>query len=140
VPQAIARHHTRQRSDWMFYYQIRNRWHFILKNYEARTILALIPVLIIHEPLQLAVLTLQGHLLTYLRAIGGVLRLLPSLPRDRAFIRRIRRVHDRDLLVSAAMVVREDLTASGIARQGKKSYDGMLVRYWRLLTRTTPAR
>ena len=24
--------------DWLFYYQIRNRWHFILKNYELRTI------------------------------------------------------------------------------------------------------
>jgi GT2 family glycosyltransferase len=140
VPQAIVLHDTRQRSDWMFYYQIRNRWHFILKNYEGRTILALLPVLIIHEPLQLAVLTLKGHLGTYFRAIGGVLRLLPSLPRDRSFVGRIRRVHDRDLLVSAPMVVRDDLTASGIARHGKKSYDGMLIRYWRLLTGTTPAR
>ncbi len=138
VPQSIALHDTRQRTDWMFYYQIRNRWHFMLKNYEGRTILALIPVLVIHEPLQLAVLTLKGHLGTYLRAIGGVLRLLPSLPRDRAFVRRMRRVHDRDLLVSAPIVVREDLASSALARHGKKSYEGMLIRYWRLLTGTTP--
>jgi GT2 family glycosyltransferase len=140
VPQAIVLHDTRQRSDWMFYYQIRNRWHFILKNYEGRTILGLIPVLLVHEPLQLVVLTLKGHLGTYIRAIGGLLRLLPSLPRDRAFVRRFRRVHDRDLLVSLPMVVRDDLTGTAIARQGKKSYDGMLVRYWRRLTGTTPAR
>jgi GT2 family glycosyltransferase len=140
VPQAIALHHTRQRSDWMFYYQIRNRWHFILKNYQGRTILALIPVLLIHEPLQLVVLTVKGHLGTYVRAIGGLLRLLPSLPRDRAFVRRIRRVRDRDLLVSAPIVVRDDLTSTALARHGKKSYDGMLIRYWRLLTGTTPAR
>jgi GT2 family glycosyltransferase len=139
-PQAIVLHDTRQRSDWMFYYQIRNRWHFILKNYEARTILALLPVLAIHEPLQLAVLTAKGHLGTYVRAVGGLLRLLPSLPRDRAFVRRFRRVHDRDLLVSAPMVVRDDLTASTVARHGKQTYDGMLIRYWRLLTGTTPAR
>jgi GT2 family glycosyltransferase len=136
VPQAIVLHNARQRSDWMFYYQIRNRWHFILKNYEARTILALLPVLAIHEPLQLAVLSAKGHLGTYVRAIGGLIRMLPALPRDRALVRRIRRVHDRDLLTSAPMVVREDLTANAIARRGKQSYDDILVRYWRLLTRT----
>jgi N-acetylglucosaminyl-diphospho-decaprenol L-rhamnosyltransferase len=140
VPQAIVLHNTRQRSDWMFYYQIRNRWHFILKNYEARTILGLLPMLAIHEPLQLAVLAAKGHLGTYVRAVGGLVRMLPALPRDRALVRRIRRVHDRDLLVSDPMIVREDIAATAIARRGKKTYDGMLVRYWRLLTGTTPAR
>src|SRR5262249_11906247 len=77
LPQAVVLHNTRQRSDWMFYYQIRNRWHFILKNYELPTIVALLPVLAIHEPLQLAVLAGKGHALTYLRAIGGVLAFLP---------------------------------------------------------------
>ncbi len=139
VPQALVLHDTRQRSDWTFYYQIRNRWHFMLKNYEATTILALVPVLAIHEPLQLAVLTVKGHLGTYLRAVGGLLRMLPAVPRDRAMVRRIRRVRDRDLLVSAPIVVREDLTSSPIARRGKHTYDRLLSRYWRLLT-GSPAR
>jgi len=140
VPQAIVLHNTRQRSDWTFYHQIRNRWHFILKNYEFRTLIALAPVLLVHEPLQLAVLTAKGHFGTYLRAIGGLLRMLPALPRDRALVRRIRRVHDRDLLVSAPMVVREDFAEGAIARRGKQSYDGLLIRYWRLLTGHAPAR
>ena len=140
VPQALVLHNTRPRSDWMFYHQIRNRWHFILKNYEARTILGLLPVLLVHEPLQLAVLTAKGHLGTYCRAVGGLLRMLPALPRDRALVRRIRRVHDRDLLVSDPMVVRDDLTSNAIARRGKHTYDGMLIRYWRLLTGHAPAR
>ncbi len=140
APDAVVLHNARQRSDWMFYYQIRNRWHFILKNYEAGTIVSLLPVLMIHEPLQLAVLTIKGHLGTYVRAVFGLLRMLPTLPRDRALVRRIRRKHDRDLLVSAPMVVREDLTSSSIARRGKASYDGMLTRYWRLLTGHAPAR
>jgi GT2 family glycosyltransferase len=140
VPQAVVLHNARQRSDWMFYYQIRNRWHFILKNYEAATIVGLVPMLVIHEPLQLAVLTRKGHLRTYLRAIGGLLRMLPALPRDRAMVRRIRRVHDRDLLVSAPMVVRDDLTSTALAARGKSTYDGMLIGYWRLLTGRAPAR
>jgi Xaa-Pro aminopeptidase len=35
---ALAYHRSRPRGTWLFYYQIRNRWHFILKNYEWRTI------------------------------------------------------------------------------------------------------
>ena len=34
LPQALVLHHSRPRSAWLFYYQIRNRWHFILKNYQ----------------------------------------------------------------------------------------------------------
>jgi len=140
LPQAIVLHDTRPRSDWMFYYQIRNRWHFMLKNYELTTILALLPALAVHEPLQLAVLAAKGHALTWLRAVGGVVRLLPSLPRDRSLTSRIRRRRDRDLLVSAPMVVRGDLTSSALARRGKSAYDRFLDAYWRLMITILPRR
>jgi len=139
-PDAIVLHNTRPRSDWIFYYQIRNRWHFILKNYQLRTILGIIPALAVHEPLQLAVLTAKGHLWTYVQAIGGVVKLLPSLPRDRALTRRIRRRADRDLLTSAPMVVREDLTSNAVMSRGKAAYDRFLDGYWRMLKRTILAR
>jgi len=42
-----------------------------------------VPPLLIHEPLQFLVLVAKGHGLTYLRAVGGLIALLPSLPRDR---------------------------------------------------------
>ena len=32
LPAAVVKHHSRPRSTWLFYYQIRNRWHFMLKN------------------------------------------------------------------------------------------------------------
>src|SRR5205807_2777415 len=98
---------SRPRGAWLFSYQIRNRWHFILKNYQVSTILALIPALIVYEPLQFAVLTAKGHLGTYIRAVGGLIAMLPQLPRDRALARRIRRRADRDLLVSGPIVVRD---------------------------------
>jgi len=140
LPQAIVLHNTRERGDWMFYYQIRNRWHFMLKNYELTTMLALLPALVVHEPLQLAVLAAKGHALTWLRAAGGVVRLLPSLPRDRSLTGRIRRRHDRDLLVSAPMIVRGDLTSSALARRGKRAYDRFLEIYWRMMMAILPGR
>ena len=139
LPSAVVRHRSRPRGTWLFYYQIRNRWHFILKNYEWRTILCLIPPLLIHEPLQAIVLVLKGHGVVYLRALLGLLAMLPALPRDRALAKRIRRVHDRDLLVSGPLIVRADLAGGRLVRYGKSLYERALTGYWNLLKRTVLA-
>jgi GT2 family glycosyltransferase len=140
VPQAMVLHNSRPRSAWLFYYQIRNRWHFILKNYQLRTIVCLVPVFLLHEPLQFAVLAAKGHLGTYLRAVAGLIVMLPTVPRDRALARRIRKKGDRDLLISAPIVVRDDLAKSLVMRSGKAAYERSLDAYWRFLTRTVLAR
>lgn len=139
IPQARVLHDARPRSDWMFYYQIRNRWYFILKNYELRTIIAMLPVLLVHEPLQFAMLAAKGYAGAYLRAVGGLVRWLPSLPADRARGRRLRRRHDPEVLVSAPMVVRNDLVGTRARRRAKTLYDRWLDAYWRLLTTTVLA-
>jgi GT2 family glycosyltransferase len=140
IPQSLVLHRSRPRGSWLFYYQIRNRWHFILKNYQVRTMICLIPPLVVYEPLQLLVLTARGHLATYLRAVGGLIAMLPSLPRDRALARRIRRKADGDLFVSAPMIVRDDIAANVIVRRGKAFYERCLDAYWALLRRTVLAR
>jgi GT2 family glycosyltransferase len=138
-PDALALHRSRPRGTWLFYYQIRNRWHFMLKNYQWRTLLSIAPALLVHEPLQLIVLHLQGHGAVYWKSVGGLLALLPSLPRDRRLMRRIRKVPDRALLKSDALVVRGDLSRNPLVRFGKSSYEGFLRGYWRLLTSTVLA-
>ena len=115
LPQALVLHNSRPRGAWLFYYQIRNRWHFILKNYQVRTIVCLIPPLLLHEPLQFLVLVAKGHLWTYLRAVGGLIAMLPTLPRDRALARRIRRKADRDLLISAPMVLAPQISSGTVS-------------------------
>ena len=139
LPGALVLHRSRPRGTWLFYYQIRNRWHFMLKNYQGRTLLSILPCLLIHEPLQLVVLHLRGHARVYWRSVGGLLALLPSLPRDRALTKRIRRVPDSALLRSDALVVRGDLSHHLLVRLGKKGYEGFLRGYWRLLTSTVLA-
>jgi len=138
LPQALVLHNSRPRGSLLFYYQIRNRWHFILKNYQIRTIIGIIPPLLIYEPLQLLVLVAKGHGLTYLRAVAGLLAMLPTLPRDRALARRIRRRADRDLLISAPMVVRDDIAKNVIVKNGKAIYERFLDVYWKLLKPVLP--
>ena len=131
---ALVLHNTRPRSAWLFYYQIRNRWHFILKNYQLRTISASCRLL--HRPRAAAACRARREGAcggTYVRAVGGLLAMLPSLPRDRAFARRIRRKADRDLLVSAPIVVREDLAVGRAARARAAAYERWLDAYWRVV-------
>jgi GT2 family glycosyltransferase len=135
LPGALVLHQSRPRDAWLFYYQIRNRWHFILKNYQLRTIVCILPALLIYEPLQCVLLIARGHGRTYMRAISGLIAMLPALPTDRAIARRIRAKNDRDLLISAPIVIRDDLAASTLVRHGKRLYERFLDAYWKLLKR-----
>lgn len=136
VPDALVLHHSRPRGTWLFYYQIRNRWHFMLKNYQWRTLALIVPCLLIHEPLQAIVLHAKGHGRVYWKAVFGLFALLPSLGRDRALTRRIRRVPDAHLLKADRLIVRDDLASHGLVRAGKDAYEGFLRGYWWLLRKT----
>lgn len=138
VPDALVLHASRPRSDWLFYYQLRNRWHFMLKNYQLRTLLAIVPCLAVHEPLQLLVLHAKGHGGTYWKAVRGLIAMLPDLPRDRARVARCRKLPDRALLKSDRLIVRDDLMTP-IARLGKGVYERWLAAYWSLLRHTVLA-
>jgi hypothetical protein len=136
LPDALVLHHSRPRGTWLFYYQIRNRWHFMLKNYQWRTLILILPCLAIHEPLQLVVLHAKGHARVYWKAVAGLIAMLPSLGRDRALTRRIRAVPDAALLRADRLIIRDDLANNALVRAGKGAYEGFLRGYWRLLTRT----
>jgi GT2 family glycosyltransferase len=138
LPDALVLHHSRPRGTWLFYYQIRNRWHFMLKNYQWRTLIAILPCLAIHEPLQLVVLHVKGHGGTYWKAVGGLIRMLPELSRDRAQVARVRTLSDGALLRSDRLIVRDDLMTP-LARVGKRVYEKALSAYWSLLRRTVLA-
>jgi GT2 family glycosyltransferase len=135
-PDARVLHRSRPRSTWLFFYQIRNRWHFMLKNYQWRTLVAILPCLLVHEPLQMLVLHVKGHGGAYWKAVGGLAAMLPSLGRDRAFVRSIRRLPDSALLKAENLVVRDDLAGGSFARAAKNAYDRFLCGYWRLVVRT----
>jgi GT2 family glycosyltransferase len=136
LPGALVLHRARPRGTWLFYYQIRNRWHFMLKNYQLRTLLAILPCLLIHESLQLIVLHLHGHSRVYWKSVAGLVALLPALPRDRALTNRIRAVPDSTLLRSHALIIRDDLSRNPLVRLGKTTYERFLNGYWTILTKT----
>lgn len=138
-PDALVLHRSRPRGAWLFYYQIRNRWHFMLKNYQWRTLVLIAPCLFVHEAMQLVLLHLRGHGRVYWRAVGGLFSLLPALGRDRALTNRIRKVPDSALLRADHLVVRDDLLGGGAMGALQRIYEACLNGYWRLLKRTVLA-
>jgi hypothetical protein len=136
LPSALVLHRSRPRGTWLFYYQIRNRWHFMLKNYQWRTLLLILPCLVIHEPLQALVLHAKGHARVYWKSVGGLIALLPSLRTDRAVADSIRVVPDAALLRADRLIIRDDLAGHTLVRLGKNAYEGALRGYWSILQRT----
>ncbi|HUF47079.1 MAG TPA: glycosyltransferase [Vicinamibacterales bacterium] len=131
-PAAIVRHETKPRTAWLFPCQIRNRWHFLLKNYEARTLFVLAPALALHEVLQFGLLASSGHFGAWVKAVGGLLPWLRTLPAERRVIQGRRRRSDRELLVCAPLIVRADLAGGPVRRHVKRWYDAWLDGYWRV--------
>jgi GT2 family glycosyltransferase len=130
TPAAIAEHGSRPRSTWLYPFQIRNRWHFMLKNYELRTLVLIAPALLLHEPLQFAILAAKGEARAYVKALRDLRVLCRGLAQDRRVVASARRTHDRDILAAAPLVVRDDMASGGLSRVVKRLYDGWLIAYW----------
>lgn len=139
TPEALAFHASRPRSNWLFRYQVRNRWHFILKNFEVRTLLVLAPALAVHEVVQFGFLLAKGEIGAWLRGVGGLLKLLPNLPRDRAGVGARRAVRDREILTGGPLMVRSEMVGTGLGASLKSMYDGWLSLYWRIAKRLLPS-
>jgi GT2 family glycosyltransferase len=98
-------HHHHKRGSMYFTHQVRNRWHFMLKDFQWRTLIAILPVLLVHEPALFVLLLVKGRVGDYFRALGSLLKLLPALGEDRRGVARIRRVHDWQVLRGDKLVI-----------------------------------
>jgi hypothetical protein len=130
---ALVEHRSRPRTAWLFPCQIRNRWHFLLKNYELRTVLLMIPALLIHEPVQFAMIVVKGHFGAYRRAVRELIPWLKTLRQERREIAAFRRKPDGALFMAAPLVVRQEFVGGRLGRAFKSGYDAWLRAYWALI-------
>ena len=98
--------------------------HFLLRN--RRPSCASCRPSLVYEPFQFLALVAKGHGWTYLRAVAGLMAMLPALPRDRAFIHRIRRRPDSALLDSAPIVVGDALAGNVVVRTVRMALERVL--------------
>ncbi|MFO0703055.1 MAG: hypothetical protein U0514_04360 [Candidatus Andersenbacteria bacterium] len=89
-----------------FYLLERNRLWFLLRNYQARTLLVVAPAVAVMELGTLADATLHGYLVDKLRAYVDAVLGLPGVRRARRTIQKRRLVSDRTVFAQLAPTVR----------------------------------
>ncbi len=100
IPTALARHDVQPRSKAMMYYQIRNRWLFILRVYRIKTIVAIIPAFLLYEII-LFILSLSVRQAgSYFKANISVVRMFPVTLKKRKFTQATRKISDTQILTA----------------------------------------
>ncbi len=136
IPGAAVHHRGKPRGTSKVFYQVRNRWFFMLKLYDVRTLVMIFPMLCLFEILQAALLLKKRAFGAYLRGSFDVIRSLPRLIKKRYEFHRIKKVRDRDWLKADAMYVPASMGRPGaMHRFAEKVFRGLSGAYWRLVCR-----
>jgi GT2 family glycosyltransferase len=123
-------HHRQQRGSKFFDHQIANRWYFLLKNYQWRTLVLCAPALAVHEVALLLFLAAKGGLIWWWRGLTRFVGLCPALPAARAQTRRVRRIDDAYLLQGSNLVTPIPHQSRGILARMLRVYESAMSVYW----------
>lgn len=108
----------------------RNRWLLVGRNYDAWTIFALAPALLLYEAAWAAFAVSTGHVVPYLR---GKMRAVGSLLERSPWKRKAKCVTDRRLIGAPAMTFTRTALSQGGAKAGAAALDGSLRMMWTCL-------
>ncbi len=115
VPKSIVYHYGSAQWRWSgekFYLLERNRWVVLLSNYEVKTILKLLPSLLIIEIGLLLFFAKKQMFLKKLRSYGGIIRLSNQIRKRRKSINKIRCVNDCEIFKSFCCTIETPLEVS----------------------------
>ena len=101
VPKSIVYHHGSAQWKWSgekFYLLERNRWIVLLSNYNTKTIVKLLPSLIIIELVLLVFFTKKKMLIKKLKSYGGILKLTRHIQKRKKEIQEMKTVNEKEIL------------------------------------------
>ena len=115
VPQTIIHHYGSAHWKWspqVFYLLERNRWLVLLKNYSTKTLLKLLPSLIIIEFAMLGFFISKGLFLKKLKSYGSIIKLSSHIRKQRALVKQKRKINDEEIIRSFCGVLKIPSEAS----------------------------
>lgn len=132
-PQAVAYHQVKQRNVERAEGHITNRWYLLLKYYSWKTLILLIPVLIIYEFLLFCFFVVKGIPHLFLKFHWkNVVRLRSTLKKRRQ-IQAHRMVEDRDILSGGDIYVAPHLIHDPLFRYPFALFNILLKNYWTVI-------
>ncbi len=127
VPRVTMLHDTLEHGKKRALGQFANRYRVVLTLYSARSLILLMPSLVVFELMTLVGGLLTGVVLYQLRALALTVRNLPEILRRRRDYQKLRRVSDRELLVGGPFEL-----PGAVAAHGGLMYFGTRVATWML--------
>ncbi len=116
------------------FFLLRNRWLFMLKIYSLRSWLLMLPMFVVYEAAQFAVVIKKGWLREWWRAVSWVFSNLSSIRSERRRFQDLRKRHDGDLVTGGRLPFRPELTASPLERGALQVLGAMSTGYWALVS------
>jgi len=135
VPEAVVHHRSKPRGTSRVFFQVRNRWFFILKLYSWRTILFTAPMLLLFEISQALFLILKGSVKEYIKGNVAAILMLPRILEKRKSFQNIKVKRDKDWLRGGDIYIPSNLLKGEMAIYFKKAYCGFFNMYWNAISR-----
>lgn len=133
--EGLSLRHMGKYSSMRVFCIIRNRWLFIFRNYAGRTLLLLLPLLLVYELAQLIIAAKKGWLKEWWRSVCWVVGNAGEIVAKRKLVQRGRVVGDRQIMQGGHLPFREELVSGRIELAGRRLLDGLAIVYWRLVNR-----
>ncbi len=113
----------------------RNRLLSVLKNYQLRTLIGILPAIVVIETLTFLMLWRIGLQHAYIEALHWLWTHCKETFLKRTVTQRTRRVCDRDLLSADALTISPILIQSPVLQKSKHLLDHVLAMYWNTVRR-----
>lgn len=113
-------------------YQVRNRWWFILKNYQTRTLIVAFPMILVYQSSVFFFLLLKGHAGDYIKGFFDLFSGLDHIRRKRRENAVARKISDRALLSGTRFTVITDVQNSALITVADKVLSSLFAGYWLL--------
>ncbi len=111
-------------------YQVRNRWWFILKNYNFRTIVVILPAVLLYQLCIFGFFILKGQLLQFVQGSFSVLTSFPRILRKRQEVMKFKRMQDKQVLSGKNIDLLGDADTSRIVRLSSRGLNMIFSLYW----------
>jgi GT2 family glycosyltransferase len=115
VPKSIVYHHGSAQWKWSgekFYLLERNRWIVLLSNYSIKTILKLLPSLLIIEFVLLVFFMKKKMLIKKIKSYVGIIRFAKHIKKRRKSIKEIKNTNDNEIFKAFCCVIETPLEVS----------------------------
>ena len=130
VPSALAYHPLKTRGKSKVFYQVRNRWYFILKIYSWKTLIVCIPAFFAYEVSQAAFLLVKGAVIDYIKGTLAAILDLSKTLRKREKVQKLKILKDKDVFRAGDLYVPEKLLGNKIFHKAKSVYVLIFKFYW----------